>query len=269
MFAARLAPPARAALVMALALLLTLPFALVVPQPVHAGSSDPYLSDDVPRARGCIVLGRAWAGVKVSLVQQRLGTTHELERYGSDTQRAVSAFQARRALRVTGKVNRPTWKALGFTRSFCMDRFTVQPAVSAPVSANERIEAMVSWAREQVGRRYIWGGAGPVGYDCSGLALQAMYAGGRVLPTVTTYQHQRRDFGTASAIFDSGMRRVPLDQRRRGDLIFYGPTGSITHMAIYLGHGRVLEAVRPQVRRSSMWGHGVPVKPRVVRPFGR
>jgi cell wall-associated NlpC family hydrolase len=65
------------------------------------------------------------------------------------------------------------------------------------------------------------------------------------------------------------MRRVPLDQRRRGDLVFYGPKGATTHMAIYLGKGRVLEAVRPLVRRSAIGGHGVPLKPQVVRPFGR
>lgn len=242
---------------------------VTVPAPARAGADDPYIATEVPVAKGCIVLGRAWAGVKVALVQRRLGTTHELDRYGSDTYRAVQAFQERRGLKVTGKVDERTWKKLGMDRDFCMDRFTVQPQVGDRATADRRIEAMIGWARQQVGRRYIWGGAGPVGYDCSGLALQAMYAGGRVLPTVTTYLHQRRDFGTASAILDSGLRRVPLAERQRGDLVFYGPSGSISHMAIYLGNDRVIEAVRPQVRKSSMWGHSVPVKPRVVRPFGR
>jgi len=247
---------------------MTLPAGINGSAPVTAATDDPYLADEVPRAAGCIVLGRAWAGVKVAMVQRRLGTTHELDRYGSDTKSAVAAFQARRDLRVTGKVNRPTWKALGFEKPFCMDRFTVQPTVAAPTSADKRVEAMITWARAQLGRPYIWGGAGPLGYDCSGLALQAMYAGGRVIPGVDTYHHQRRDFGTAAAIYESGMKRVPLDERRRGDLVFYGPAGSVTHMAIFLGNGRVLEAVRPQVRRSAIGGHGVPLKPRVVRPFG-
>ncbi|MEO8108267.1 MAG: NlpC/P60 family protein [Actinomycetes bacterium] len=251
------------------ALAVALPMSAGGSSPVFAGKNDPYLADEVPRAAGCIVLGRAWAGVKVAMVQRRLGTTHELDRYGSDTMRAVASFQKRRDLPITGKVNRPTWKALGFNKSFCIDRFTVQPAVTAPTGSKKRIEAMISWARKQLGRSYIWGGAGPIGYDCSGLAMQAMYAGGRVIPAVDTYRHQRRDFGTAAAIYGSGMKRVPLDERRRGDLVFYGPTGSITHMAIYLGHGRVLESVRPQVKRSTMGGHGVPLKPRVVRPFGR
>ena len=108
---------------------------------------------------------------------------------------------------------------------------------------------MIAWARDQVGRRYVWGGAGPLGYDCSGLALQAMYAGGRVLPTVTTYLHQRQDFGTATAIYESGLRRVPLSERKRGDLVFYGPAGvDDATWRIYLGHDRVVEAVRPKVR---------------------
>jgi cell wall-associated NlpC family hydrolase len=235
---------------------------------VHAADTDPYVANTVPVAKGCIVLGRAWAGVKVSMVQHRLGTTEELDRYGTATMKAVTDFQQRRELRTTGKVNRRTWNALGFERPFCLDRFTVQPTVRARAGAKKHIEAMIAWGRDQVGRPYIWGGAGPLGYDCSGLALQAMYAGGRVLPTVNTYLHQRRDFGTASAIFDSGLPRVPLADRKRGDLVFYGPEGAISHMAIYLGDDRVLEAVRPEVRKYSLWDHGVPVKPRVVRPFG-
>jgi cell wall-associated NlpC family hydrolase len=241
--------------------------------PVSAGSlakqRQPYLSSSVPVPKGCIVLGRAWAGVKVALVQRRLGTTHELDRYRDDTYRAVRAFQRRKDLKVTGRVNRTTWQALNIDRAFCMDRFTVQPTVTKPKSPNKRIDAMIRWARGQVGRTYIWGGAGPIGYDCSGLALQAMYAGGRVLPGVTTYLHQRQDFPTASAIFDSGLPRRPVSERQRGDLVFFGPAGAISHMGIYLGHGRVLEAVRPQVRIASMWGRDTPIKSRVVRPFGR
>ena len=236
--------------------------------PASAGRQEPYIASAVPVAEGCIVLNRAWAGVKVALVQRRLGTTYELDRYGKATFGAVRTFQDRQGLATSGRVNRPTWQALGIDRRFCMDRFTVQPAASATASPKQRIDAMIAWARRQVGRPYIWGGAGPVGYDCSGLALQAMHAGGRVLPTVTTFLHQRRDFPTASRIFDSGLPRRPLSERQRGDLIFFGAAGSISHMGIYLGHGRILEAVRPQVRVASMWHRDTALKPRVVRPFG-
>jgi cell wall-associated NlpC family hydrolase len=148
-----------------------------------------------------------------------------------------------------------------------MDRFTVQPAVGLTASSSQRVAAMVRWAKRQLGVRYVWGGAGPIGYDCSGLALQAMHAGGLVLPTVTTYLHQRQDFPTASEIYRSGLKRVPFAQRQRGDLVFWGPSGSIEHMALYLGDDRILEAVRPVVRRTSVWSHSLPIKAYVVRPF--
>jgi cell wall-associated NlpC family hydrolase len=240
--------------------------ALAVPRP---DSDAPYISATIPVAKGCIVLGREWAGNKVFLVQRRLGTRADRDRYLQSTYDAVKRFQQRHDLATTGRVNRATWKQLGLDRPFCMDRFTVQPAVKAKAPASRRIEAMIAWARQQVGRRYVWGGAGPIGYDCSGLALQAMYAGGRVVPKVTTWLHQRQDFGTATAVYRSGLRRVPVTERKRGDLVFYGPQGSMTHMAIYLGHGRVIEAVRPQVHKAGLFSQGVPLKPKVVRPFGR
>jgi len=238
-------------------------------KPSTAATTEPYLAASIPVADGCIVLGREWSGNKVFLVQRRLGTSYEKDRYLQGTYDAVSRFQRNHSLTASGRVDRRTWLALGMARSFCMDRYTVQPTVKSDATTQQRIEAMIGWAREQVGRRYIWGGAGPIGYDCSGLALQAMYSAGRVLPSVTTKLHQRQDFPTAAAILRSGLRRVSVTERRRGDLVFYGPAGSITHMAIYLGHDRVIEAVRPRVQLAGLWSHDVPLKPRVVRPFGR
>jgi cell wall-associated NlpC family hydrolase len=229
---------------------------------------DPYLAATVPVADGCIVLDRAWAGVKVFLVQRRLGVSGSLDRYDDATAAAVKALQRRHGLKVTGRVNRPTWRATDLRRPFCMDRFTVQPGVGIDASRAERVDAMVRWARAQVGVRYVWGGAGPIGYDCSGLALQGMYAGGLVLPTVTTDLHQRQDFGTATAIYESGLKRVRLADRQRGDLVFWGPPGSMSHMAVYLGEDRILEAVRPRARYASLWSHSpLPLTPYVVRPF--
>ena len=40
----------------------------------------------------------------------------------------------------------------------------------------------VLFAFSQLGKPYIWGGNGPVGYDCSGLALASwQHGGGRVV----------------------------------------------------------------------------------------
>ena len=40
--------------------------------------------------------------------------------------------------------------------------------------------------------------------------------------------------------FNTG-RRVPIQQAKRGDLLFWGPGGS-QHVAIYLGNGQMLES---------------------------
>lgn len=240
--------------------------------PAVAGLSTPqrpYLTDHVPKAPGCFVLSRKWVGVKVFLVQQRLGVLYSRERYDSATISAVRGFQQRHRLPVTGRVDKTTWQALRTGRRFCIDRFTVQPSVDPGASKRQRIEAMIGFAREQRGLPYVWGGAGPVGYDCSGLAFQAMYAGGLVVPTVNTYLHQQADFRSAITIYQTRIKHLPLAERKRGDLVFWGEPGEVTHMAIYLGKDRILEAVRPRIQRASLWHHSLPLKPKVVRPFTR
>lgn len=259
---------------MPLAVVLALSALLVLLGPVAQGSgasragTQPYLSETVPVARGCIVLDYRWAGVKVYLVQRQLGVVGSRERYDAATYAAVRVFQRDHGLPVTGRVGRGTWRALHTGRPFCVDRFTVQPKPALSAGRGQRVETMLRWARRQLGLPYIWGGAGPIGYDCSGLVLQAVHAAGLVVPTITTYRHQREGFSSATAFYASTLRHLPLDHRRRGDLVFWGEGSTVTHVAFYLGDDRILEAVRPVIRKASLWSHStVPMKPYVVRPF--
>jgi cell wall-associated NlpC family hydrolase len=92
-----------------------------------------------------------------------------------------------------------------------------------------------------------------------------MYAGGRVVPGLTTDRHVQADFVTTSFIYSSGLPHVPFTQLRRGDLIFYG--ADLSHMAIYLGNGRIVESVPPAVRIATVYADGLAPRPYVVRPF--
>ena len=218
----------------------------------------------VPRPAGCLVVGPAIVGVKVYLVQKALGLVNHHEVFDAATSSAVRAFQKAHRLAVTGLVDRTTWTALKTGYDFCLDQFTTQPTVTPASPAPAHVAAMIAWAKGRIGLPYIWGGAGPLGYDCSGLSLQAMYAGGRVVPGVTTDKHVQGSFNTAKAIYSSpALKHVPLSQRRPGDLIFWGT--DFHHMAIYLGSDRIVEAVRPVVRTASLWSHGNPLLT-VVRP---
>ena len=119
----------------------------------------------------------------------------------------------------------------------------------ADAGRDAQIEAVISRAESQVGVPYVWGGGdnnGPTGglrdggvadsfgdfnqsgFDCSGLVKYAYAAAGLDLPHYTGAQYQQG-------------KKVPRDNAKRGDLIFYGPGGN-QHVAIYLGDGQMIEA---------------------------
>ena len=71
-------------------------------------------------------------------------------------------------------------------------------------------------------------GRGTVGFDCSGLILYSFAGVGIKLDHYSGSQYNEG-------------RKIPSSQMRRGDVIFYGPSGS-QHVTIYLGNGQMLEA---------------------------
>ncbi|MDT5035410.1 MAG: peptidoglycan DL-endopeptidase CwlO [Micromonosporaceae bacterium] len=78
-----------------------------------------------------------------------------------------------------------------------------------------------------IGKPYIWAGAGPVGYDCSGLTMTAWSAAGVRLDHSARNQKSRT----------KGISRGDL---RPGDLIFF--YRDIHHVAIYVGDGWFVHA---------------------------
>lgn len=91
-------------------------------------------------------------------------------------------------------------------------------------------------ARSRLGMPYVWGGDGPTVFDCSGLVQWAMAQAGVTMPRVAADQARS---GPA----------VAVSHLRPGDLLFYrtDPTapGYISHVAIYLGNGLMLQAPQP------------------------
>ena len=83
--------------------------------------------------------------------------------------------------------------------------------------------------REQLGVPYVWGGASRGGFDCSGLTMYVYGRLGWSLPHGATAQAGHG-------------RRVSLRRLEAGDLVFYGGSGYYSHVGIYAGHGRVIDA---------------------------
>jgi hypothetical protein len=107
----------------------------------------------------------------------------------------------------------------------------------------------VFFAFAQLGKPYIWGGNGPVGYDCSGLALASWEnAAGITFARVSDDQ------------YDTAGQPVLLDSLVAGDLVFWGTSQTdwttVYHTAIYVGGGQIVEATGDQVQLNSLgqWG---------------
>jgi cell wall-associated NlpC family hydrolase len=105
---------------------------------------------------------------------------------------------------------------------------------SLPAGTPPAIQTAISYALNQLGKPYIWGGTGPAGYDCSGLVMMAYCAAGIDLPR-TTFQQ-----------VNTGTPVYSLSQLRPGDLLFTaGSDGTATdpgHVGMYIGSGLVIQA---------------------------
>ncbi len=94
------------------------------------------------------------------------------------------------------------------------------------------IDAVLAFARAQLGKPYLWGGAGPDAWDCSGLVEIAYHQAGVSLSHNAAAQYA----ATANTA-------VPLGELRPGDLVFFGRSAaSIHHVGISLGGTTMLDA---------------------------
>ena len=126
----------------------------------------------------------------------------------------------------------------------------------------ERIEAMISTAYTYLGTTFRPCHADAPGtlVDCSGLAMQGLYAAGYDPAPISPWRHALPEYEYESRnMWNLPMRQVSGSELERGDLVFYnGPNGIINHVAIYIGDGNVIEAWPPRVVVQPMinWQHG-------------
>jgi cell wall-associated NlpC family hydrolase len=225
-------------------------------------------------AEGCVRLTPGMNGIKVRMVQRRLGMGSRWETMDSATIRRVQTFQGRHGLRRSGVVGRRTWNAMRFREGFCFDRWQAEPALPLRATRRQRIETMIRFAMGYRGAEYVWGGAGRprYGVDCSGLVLQSLYRAGLDPQPISIDKHVLPRYRTSKQLYQHDrLRHLPLSRKRRGDLVFYrkDSTGDINHIAIYLGHGRLVEAKGDDVHVAPVLRHhpDQTIAATVVRPF--
>lgn len=91
-------------------------------------------------------------------------------------------------------------------------------------------DAVVSFAQKQLGKPYVWGATGPNGFDCSGLVFAAYKAAGLALPRFS-----------ASGYGKTG-QAVSEKDARPGDVVYYDEPGSVDHVGVYIGGGKMIDA---------------------------
>jgi len=105
----------------------------------------------------------------------------------------------------------------------------------------------VAAAESQIGVPYVWGGATPgVAFDCSGLTMWAWARAGVALSHSAADQY-------AETV------HVPLSDLQPGDLLFYDEGGIIGHVTMYVGPGRMVQAMETGtlVQITGIWTTGL------------
>jgi peptidoglycan DL-endopeptidase CwlO len=138
----------------------------------------------------------------------------------------------------------------------------VGSAVTGDSLTSAQLRTMLDAALSRRGMPYVWGAAGPNAFDCSGLVQWAFAQAGLPMPRVAADQAMTGPL-------------VSQSQLSAGDLLFYrtDPTdpGYVSHVAIYLGNGWMLQAPQPgmdveevPVDLGSEFAGAIQVDPRVA-----
>jgi len=119
------------------------------------------------------------------------------------------------------------------------------PAQAAGASSSVRYKAL-HYAASKKGAPYVYGAAGPWRFDCSGLTMWSYARAGKRIPRTAAQQY-------AATIH---FRKV---WRKPGDLVFFVRGGTIYHVGIYAGGGKIWHAPRTGsvVKLVNLWTSAV------------
>jgi cell wall-associated NlpC family hydrolase len=204
-------------------------------------SSDPTLYLSSAGALDAISRGKSAQLRKYQAAQQRLSATTmtvndklALVRAAEKKFRAQSAMakeklaQAEALLSKLTKAERERLAKLAAEQEDA-DQANSQAAARAFSGISGRAGIAIKYALKQIGDRYVFGAAGLVTWDCSGLTMRAYQAAGASLPHSSAAQSRLG-------------KSVSLKALKPGDLVFFGRP--VSHVGIYVGGGKMVHAPR-------------------------
>ncbi|WP_414046560.1 NlpC/P60 family protein [Macrococcus equi] len=213
------------------------------------------LPSTAPNSNSGYTLYPGYNGIKVYYLQRKLGIPYSpyTSTMNERTVNAVKSYQRSRGLKPTGVVSKSLWiKMFGNSISFNIDAWKKPSVVPTQASRATRINAMINYANQQVGKPYIWGSTGEAGFDCSGLLLQAMRAGGFDPKGISNFVNVRPQSDLANELWkNKEFSYVNINNIQRGDLIFYiDRYGRAGHVSLYLGQNEILHSLNNNVYKT-------------------
>jgi cell wall-associated NlpC family hydrolase len=157
-----------------------------------------------------------------SEIEGRLAERQRLYNSVSEELEALEAEERERQERLAAEAER----RLESTPVVSSGSFSPAGGPTTTAVPGSRYGGVVGIAMQYLGTPYVWGGASPGGFDCSGFVMYVYAQVGVSLPH------------NAAAQFGYGVA-VPSDQLQPGDLVFFDGLG---HNGIYIGGGQFVHS---------------------------
>lgn len=190
-------------------------------------------------------------GDDVEIIQQILSDLAYLDTvtgyYGELTVAAVTEFQRRNSLPVTGDADCKTIAMMYNSNAVPGSQYEKKERRRA------KINLFIDIAYAQIGKRYSLGSTGPNSFDCSGLVYYCLREAG---------SSRRRLTAAGYSQVNEWEKITSMSNLEIGDLLFFYSSSSrsrIGHVGIYIGGGRMIDAstssgrIVKQSCRTSYW----------------
>lgn len=109
---------------------------------------------------------------------------------------------------------------------------TAPSASTSSSTTSDMGTAIVKEAEKYIGTKYVYGGSSPAGFDCSGLVQYTLKKVG-----ISVNRSSRDQYKNGVAVSRANLQA--------GDLVFFSKGGSISHVGIYAGNGKVIHSPSP------------------------
>lgn len=156
--------------------------------------------------------------------------------FGNVTETALKAFQKANNLEADGKLGKNTRAVLyGSSAKAASGATSSSNQTTTTTTTQTKVEKMIAFAKEQLGKPYKYSTEGPSSFDCSGLIYYVLREMG-----VRTSRLSALGFSNSSSF----SKITKMSSLQPGDILFFksSTSSSVNHTGIYIGSNKMIHA---------------------------